>query len=71
MAENAQSTAYPLRIIVSNDVEKHATDELLSLLRGVDRAGLLRTAWRITLRRTGSSVRSTIELDGDVLAAQG
>jgi hypothetical protein len=64
-------TDYPQRVIVSNDEELRAVTELLQVLRGMDRAELLRTAWQITLKRSGSSVRSTIAFDGAVLAAQG
>lgn len=64
-------TDYPQRVIVSNDEELRAVTELLQVLRGMDRAELLRTAWQITLKRSGSSVRSSIVLDGAVLAAQG
>ena len=64
-------TDYPQRVIVSNDEELRAVTELLQVLRGMDRAELLRTAWAITLKRSGSSVRSTIALDGAVLATQG
>lgn len=62
---------YPQRVIISNDEELRAVNELLSVLRGMDRAELLRTAWQITLKRSGSSVRSVIAFDGTVLATQG
>lgn len=63
-------TSYPQRVIVSNDEELRAVTELLNVLRGMDRAELLRTAWQVTLRRSGSSIRSTILLDGTVMATQ-
>lgn len=62
---------YPQRVIVSNDEELRAVTELLQVLRGMDRAELLRTAWQITLKRSGTSVRSAITFDGTVLAVQG
>lgn len=67
---NDADNTYPQRVIISNDEEMRAVTELLSVLRGMDRAELLRTAWQITLKRSGGSVRSVILLDGTVIATQ-
>lgn len=66
-----QPDTYPQRIIVSNDEEYRATMELLQVLRGVERAGLLRTNWELTLKRQGPSVKSSVSLPGVALTITG
>ena len=65
-----QPDTYPQRIIVSNDEEYRAAMELLQVLRGVERAGLLRTNWQVTLKRRGPSVESDVSITGKAIAVQ-
>jgi hypothetical protein len=62
---------YPQRVVVSNDEELRAVTELLNVLRGVERAGLLRTNWELTLKRQGPAVKSLVSLPGVALSVTG